>query len=76
MPIIVSEIQNIILNTKGVVSLLSLDVTGKPPVEGSNSYSEVSFDPLRFTNRGILYPPPGGIFELKFPNDDIIGFVE
>ena len=76
MPIIVSEIHNIILNTKGVVSLLEFDIVGKPIVEGSNSYSEVSFNPLAYTNRGILYPLPGGIFEVKFPNDDIKGRVK
>lgn len=76
MPIIVSEIQNIIQNTIGVVSLLELDIVGKPFVEGSNSYSSVNYEPLRYTNRGILYPLPGGIFEVKFPNDDIKGRVK
>ena len=76
MPIIISNIQNLIQNTKGVVSLLDLDIIGKPRVEGNNIYSDVNFEPLRFTNRGIVYPPPGGIFEVKFPNDDIRGRVK
>ena len=76
MPIIISELQNIVLNTKGVVGLLELNIVSKPLVEGSNTYSDVTFDPLRYTNRGILYPLQGGIFEIKFPNDDIKGRVK
>lgn len=76
MPIVISEIQNIIQNTKGVVSLLDLNIVGKPITEGSNTYAETTFEPLRYMNRGILYPPPGGIFEVKFPNDDIKGRVK
>ena len=76
MPIVMSEIQNIIQNTKGVVSLLEFDILGKPAVEGNNVYSVTRFEPQRYVNRGILYPPPGGIFEVKFPNDDIKGKVK
>ena len=76
MPIIVSEIQNIIQNTRGVVSLLDFDIKGKLNSEGLNKYSETKFEALRYTNRGILYPPPGGIFEVKYPNDDIKGRVK
>jgi len=76
MPIIISEIQNIIQNTSGVVGLLELDVLSKPQVEGNNVYSDINYEPLRYTNRGILYPLPGGIFEVKFPNDDIKGRVK
>lgn len=75
MPIIISEIQNIIQNTRGVISLLDFDIVGKPMTEGSNTYSEITFEALRYINRGILYPPPGGIFEVKYPNDDIKGRV-
>lgn len=76
MPIIIAEIQNIIQNTAGVVGLLEMDILGKPQVEGNNTYSSVNYEPLRYTNRGILYPLPGGIFEVKFPNDDIKGRVK
>lgn len=76
MPIIVSNIQNLIQNTKGIISLLDLNIVGKPKSEGSNIYSEINFEPLRYTNRGIVYPPPGGIFEVKFPNDDIRGRIK
>ena len=76
MPIIISEVQNIIQNTRGVVSLLEIDIKGKPMIEGSNVYSETTFEALRYINRGILYPQPGGIFEVKYPNDDIKGRVK
>ena len=76
MPLYLSEIQNLILNTEGVVSLLRLDITSKEGIIGANSYTESAYDPRRYKNRGILYPPPGGIFEVKFPNDDIKGIVK
>lgn len=76
MPLYLSEIQNIILNTEGVVSLLNINVTSKEGVIGANSYAESAYDPHRYKSRGILYPSPGGIFEVKFPNDDIKGIVK
>ena len=65
----------LVLNTKGVVSLLNLEIIRIPEVEKSNVYWGVSFDPSRYINRCILYPLQGGIFELKLPSDDIIGTV-
>tara|TARA_B100000700_G_scaffold322372_1_gene423713 strand:- start:1096 stop:2946 length:1851 start_codon:yes stop_codon:yes gene_type:complete len=76
MPLYLSELQNLILNTEGVVSLLNMDIVSKEGIIGANSYAESSYDPHRFKDRGVLYPAPGGIFEVKFPNDDIKGIVK
>ena len=76
MPLYLSELQNLILNTEGVVSLLNMNIVSKEGVIGANMYTESSYDPHRFKDRGILYPSPGGIFEVKFPNDDIRGIVK
>lgn len=72
-PVRLSEIQNIILNTAGVASLLALDLVSREGTIEGNNYSQESFEPLRYIDRGIIYPPRGGIFEVKFPNDDIEG---
>jgi hypothetical protein len=75
-PLMLSEIQNLIINTEGVVSMLEMDIISKEGTVGANSYTDVSYDPYQYKDRGILYPPPGGIFEVKFPNDDISGRVK
>jgi hypothetical protein len=41
-----------------------------------NSYSNIIYTPNRYYDRGVFYPIPGGIFEVKFPNDDIKGRVK
>ena len=76
-PIIYGEIENLILNSQGVVSLVSnLDITVKNGQNNNgNLYSTQNFDPSSHLDRGYLFPPDGGVFEIKFPNDDIIGRV-
>ena len=74
-PIIVSELENIILNTSGVVGVMSLNFVGKSGTIERLVYSDYSYDPRRFMDRGILFPPRGGMFEVKFPNEDIVGRV-
>lgn len=72
-PISVGDIENIILNTKDVLNLLSFSFFGRSGTEDGNLYSGTSFDPARFIDRGFLFPPRGGMFELKYPEQDIIG---
>ena len=75
-PIILAEIQNIIFNTRGVISIVSIDLQNiSGPVGDSNPrvYSEYEFDMAANTLNGIVFPPPGGIFELRFKDYDIIG---
>jgi len=74
-PIIKSDIVNIILNTQDVVSLVDLAFVNKTGFSGDNIYSEVSWPLKANTNRGMIIAPPGGIFEVKYPKDDIVGTV-
>ena len=76
-PIIYGEIENLILNSPGVVSLVSnLDITVKNGQDNNgNLYSTQNFEPNAHLDRGYLFPPDGGVFEVKFPNDDIKGRV-
>jgi len=74
-PVYLSEMQNLIINTHGVISLLEVNIINLKSNIGNNVYSSVSYDPKRYIDRGILYPAQGGIFEIKFPNDDIKGRV-
>ena len=72
-PIIMDDIVNIIINTPDVLSLVSLDIV---PISGQHqgrSYSSNSFSFKNSTKNRVITGPPGSIFELKFPQFDIIG---
>lgn len=72
-PIKLGEIENLILNTPNVESISSFKIVNLTGVKGINTYSSYFYDPARNIDRGYLFPPTGGIFELKYPNDDIKG---
>lgn len=72
-PIITGEVNNIILNTRGVVSIISLKFINKTGVQKENIYSSENFSIARNLDRGMIFPDTGGIFELRYPNDDIEG---
>jgi len=74
-PLVKTDLQNIIINTDGVVSLVDFAIsneTGTNTTTG-NIYSEEIFDVDLNTVREIIYPPTGGIFEIKYTSDDIVG---
>jgi hypothetical protein len=72
-PVIIGEIENIILNVPGVMSIISLNIINKAGIINNNTYNSYSFDIKQNIDRGMLFPPVGGIFEVKFPNEDITG---
>ena len=72
-PILLDDITNVIINTPGVVSLLSLEVLPKTGVDNDRTYSDFYFDYAGSTRNKIIVGPPGNIFELKYPDSDIIG---
>ena len=74
-PIIVSELKNLIINTPGVISEISFEVFGKTGIIEGNSYSDFDYDVRQNLDRGFIFPPHGGIFELKYPSEDIVGSV-
>jgi hypothetical protein len=39
------------------------------------SYSDFTYVPSENLSRGMYFPPPGGIFEIKYPDIDIVGRV-
>ena len=72
-PFILNDIQNVIYNTPGVISVVSVEVKSLHGVIDSRQYSDENFDVTSFTKRGIIFGPPGSIFEVRYPNYDIIG---
>ena len=74
-PIIEGDIIQAILSTQGVISLSSLEFFNLTGIQDGRTYSDVVFDPVVNTVNGIIVPPVGSIFELKYGNFDIIGNV-
>lgn len=74
-PIILSDLNNIIYNTDGVLSVTQVQLRNYAGIVGDRSYSSSSVNLRRNTFQNIVIPPPGGIFEVRFPEFDIIGNV-
>ena len=74
-PIVESNITLAILNTQGVQALPSLKFINFFGLIGDISYSSEIFDLNENMLNGLVVPPASCIFELKFPNTDILGNV-
>lgn len=72
-PIVVSDILNIILNQYGVISLEKTKFTNLSGTVSDRIYSNTTYNLETNTQKGIVRPPVGGIFELKYQDYDIIG---
>lgn len=72
-PISRSEVMNIIINQSGVVSLLDLKFRNVSGTYQERSYSEISFNMEANEFRGLIIGEPGSIFEMRYPDFDIIG---
>ena len=74
-PISISDIVNIIINVDGVISLIDLQFKEKSGLDSvtGNSYSQFNYSVASNTSRGMIFPADGGIFELKYPEDDVVG---
>ena len=78
-PINITELINIIFSIDGTISLPSengLKITNLVGNINNKNYSNYSYDITNATlkQKGIIVPPIGGIFEVKYPNFDIEGY--
>jgi len=74
-PIVLSEITVILLQTKGVQSVVKLEITNKEDING-NTYSTLGYDIAGATRNGNIYPSADpSIFEVRYPDTDIQGRV-
>jgi hypothetical protein len=72
-PIVTSDVVNTIFTVQGIISVdrvLFNSISGRV---ANRDYSSLTFDVASNTKQGIIFPPPGGIFEVRFPEVDIIG---
>lgn len=72
-PIVVSDLLNLILNQDGIISLERYKFTNLAGNVKDRTYSEIRYNLGSNTQRGMIIPPAGGIFELKYSDYDIIG---
>jgi len=72
-PILLSDVRNIIFNNPGVLSVVELQVNNFVGFENGRQYSDQTLDISASTFNNMVFPPPGGIFEVRFQNFDIQG---
>jgi hypothetical protein len=72
-PIVIDDLTNVIINTAGVISLTNLKVINLRGISEGREYSNVTFNVEGSTYRRMIIGPPGSIFELKHPDNDIVG---
>lgn len=74
-PIIISDVTNLIYSVTGVVSVDSVQFVNVSGVVDNRAYSETIHDVKSNTKRQMLFPPTGGMFEIRYPDVDIIAKV-
>jgi hypothetical protein len=72
-PIVINDINNIIYNNLGVISINSIRFENMTGLNSNRTYSDVHFDIKSNTIKNLIIPPAGGIFEVRFPDVDLIG---
>lgn len=72
-PIILSDLQNIIYNNNGIISVTNVTLKNLSGPLSGREYSGSQFDVQSNTIKGIVIGPPGSIFEIKFKDYDIEG---
>lgn len=72
-PIRLSDVRNIIFNNNGVVSVTQLRFKNLVGTVDGREYSGNTINITSNTTRGLLFPPTGGMFEMKYPDFDIVG---
>lgn len=77
-PLVIGDIHNLVFNNPGVISVSDIRVTNifgtvGATTDAQRTYSTVQYDVESNTDRGIVFGPPGSIFEVRYPEFDIIG---
>jgi hypothetical protein len=74
-PIIISEVVNTIFTVQGVISVDAVKFVNISGTVNNRNYSDVTHDVDSYTKRQMIFPPVGGIFEIRYPEVDIIAKV-
>lgn len=74
-PILISDVTNMIYSVMGIVSVDNVQFINVAGLVENRAYSETIHDVKSNTKRQMLFPPTGGIFEIRYPDVDIIAKV-
>jgi hypothetical protein len=72
-PFIIDDVSNIIMNSTGVLSVSNLKISSKFGNISDRQYSNYNFNFEANTKKGIIRGPVGSIFEMRYPEYDIVG---
>jgi len=72
-PIFKTQVENIIINTDGVLSLTNISFSNNFGLIDGRQYSSSIFPITQYMKDNILIAPEGTIFEVRFPDSDIVG---
>lgn len=72
-PLIIDNIVNVIINSNGVISLSDLKVFNRHGIVGDRNYSDYNMNFESNTKKGIIRGPIGSMFEMRYPEFDIVG---
>lgn len=72
-PIIISDILSTIFAKSGIISVDSIRFKNIFGTVKNLEYSPISYDVKLNTKNQIIYPPEGAIFEIRYPDINIIG---
>jgi len=72
-PLIISDLTAVIFSKRGVISVDEIKVRNMYGTIKNLEYSPLPFDVQLNTKNQIIYPPTGAIFEVKYPDINIIG---
>lgn len=71
-PFIINDILNVVHNSAGIISAVSVEVAGINGTVDNRIYSNETYDVKSNIRNGILFGPPGSIFEVRYPGYDIV----
>jgi len=74
-PIIISDIESTIFSKQGVISVDKIQFRNIYGTVNNRKYSSINFNVNSYIKNKILYPPTGTIFEIKYPDVNIVGKV-
>lgn len=72
-PLIVSDIVSVIFSRTGVIAVDKVQVKNIYGTVKNRIYSPIPFDVQLNTKNQIIYPPTGAIFEIRYPDINIVG---
>lgn len=72
-PLVMSDLSNLIFQVPGIVSINQMQFNNISGVVNNRQYSNVTYDIGSNTRLGLVFPPVGGIFEVRYADVDLIG---